>query len=83
MGRFESDSFDAVVVSLVMCTVPVASVPEALKEIRRVLKPGGKFYFIEHVADKPGTLRRYANSTRVVADPLLNLIEFSGWFRSC
>ncbi len=50
-------SVDAVVSSLVLCTVedPAAT----LAEIRRVLKPGGRFVFIEHVAAREGSwLRR-------------------------
>ena len=44
---FEDDSFDTVVVTLVLCTVPN---PEAtLAEIKRVLKPDGQFLFMEHV----------------------------------
>jgi len=49
-------SADAVVGTLVLCSV--ADVATALREIRRVLKPGGRFVFIEHVAAEPGTLRR-------------------------
>lgn len=44
---FESDSFDTVVVTLVLCTVP--NQPAALAEISRVLKPGGQLLFLEHV----------------------------------
>jgi len=40
-------SFDAVVSTLVLCTV--RDVPRALAEMRRVLRPGGRVYFIEHV----------------------------------
>lgn len=43
------ESFDAVVSTLVLCSVP--SVQTALAEIFRVLKPGGRFFFLEHVAD--------------------------------
>jgi ubiquinone/menaquinone biosynthesis C-methylase UbiE len=50
-------SFDAVVATLVLCSV--ADPCRALAEIRRVLKPGGRFVFIEHVAahDNPRRLR--------------------------
>ncbi|HEX6418275.1 MAG TPA: class I SAM-dependent methyltransferase [Acidimicrobiales bacterium] len=48
-------SMDEVICSLVLCTVPD---PErALAEIRRVLRPGGTFRFVEHVAAPPGRLR--------------------------
>ena len=52
MLPFEDDSFDTVVETLVLCTV---ADPEATAaEIRRVLKPGGQFLFMEHVrAEKP------------------------------
>lgn len=50
-------SVDAVVSTLVLCSVP--DVAATLAEIERVLKPGGRFLFIEHVAAPPGTrLRR-------------------------
>jgi ubiquinone/menaquinone biosynthesis C-methylase UbiE len=50
-------SVDAVVSTLVLCSVP--DVATNLTEIGRVLKPGGRFLFIEHVAAPPGTrLRR-------------------------
>ncbi len=50
-------SADAVITTLVLCSV--TDQPRALAEIRRVLKPGGRFVFIEHVAAPPGSgLRR-------------------------
>jgi len=42
------DAFDAVVGTLVLCSVP--RLDRALAEIHRVLKPGGRFVFLEHVA---------------------------------
>ena len=53
---FEDDSFDTAVFTLVLCTVPDPAA--ALAETARVLKPGGKLLFVEHVrADDPGLAR--------------------------
>lgn len=49
-------SVDTVISTLVLCSVPDQAA--ALREIRRVLKPGGQFLFIEHVAATAGRLRR-------------------------
>ncbi|GGS28780.1 class I SAM-dependent methyltransferase [Actinokineospora fastidiosa] len=52
----EDSSADAVVVSLVLCSV--RDQHTALREFRRVLKPGGQFRFLEHVrADTLGLAR--------------------------
>jgi ubiquinone/menaquinone biosynthesis C-methylase UbiE len=45
---FEDGSFDAVVVTLVLCSV--GDPARALEEIRRVLVPGGALVYLEHVA---------------------------------
>lgn len=52
----ENSSQDAVVSTLVLCSVSDAR--QALREIRRVLKPGGRFVFMEHVASARGTRLR-------------------------
>ena len=44
---FEDGSFDTVLASLVLCSV--GSQERALAEMRRVLKPGGHYLFLEHV----------------------------------
>uniref|UniRef100_A0A8C5M026 Methyltransferase type 11 domain-containing protein n=1 Tax=Leptobrachium leishanense TaxID=445787 RepID=A0A8C5M026_9ANUR len=41
-------SMDVVVCTLLACSLP--DTPKMLEEVRRVLKPGGAFYFLEHVA---------------------------------
>jgi len=44
---------DAVISSLVLCTVPDPA--RALAEVRRVLRPGGRYWCIEHLAAPEGT----------------------------
>ena len=45
---FKNEVFDTVVVTLVLCMVD--DVESVISEITRVLKPGGRFYFYEHVS---------------------------------
>jgi ubiquinone/menaquinone biosynthesis C-methylase UbiE len=54
---FDDQSFDAVVCSLVLCSV--RDQKAALAEIARVLRPGGRLVFLEHVAadGKPDRLK--------------------------
>ena len=58
--RAEDESFDCVVAFIVFCCV--SNPGTALQEIKRVLKPGGYFIFLEHVAAPEGTsIRRWQN----------------------
>lgn len=52
---FAEGTFDAVVSTLVLCSVP--DVEAALGEVRRVLAPGGAFVYLEHVAAGDGGSR--------------------------
>jgi SAM-dependent methyltransferase len=53
---FDNDAFDTAVATLVLCTVPDPAA--AIGELSRVLKPGGRLLFIEHVrSPDPRTAR--------------------------
>lgn len=51
---FSSESFDTVLSTLVFCSVPDQL--RGLGEVRRVLKPGGRFLFLEHVLPERNSL---------------------------
>lgn len=56
---FEDDTFDTVVSTLTLCSVTTPD--RCLAEVGRVLKPGGRFLFMEHgLADESG-VRRWQN----------------------
>ncbi len=62
---FPNGSVDAVVSTLVLCSV--GKIDRVLGELLRILKPGGKFIFVEHVAAEEGTwLRRVQGFIRPV-----------------
>jgi ubiquinone/menaquinone biosynthesis C-methylase UbiE len=54
---FEDSSFDVAISTLVLCGV--SDQPRALRELRRVLRPGGRFLFIEHVRSDDPKLARH------------------------
>jgi ubiquinone/menaquinone biosynthesis C-methylase UbiE len=56
---FEAGTFETVVVTYSLCTIPDPVV--ALKEMRRVLKPGGKLIFCEHGLAPDPSVRRWQN----------------------
>lgn len=53
---FEDGSFDTAVSTLVLCGVD--DQPRALRELRRVLRPGGRLLFLEHVRSAEPSLAR-------------------------
>lgn len=59
----DDQSADVVISSLVLCTV--ADPGQVVSEIRRILRPGGRYVFLEHVAAPDGTvLRRIQRAVR-------------------
>lgn len=58
----ESASFDAVVATLVLCTVSHPA--RALAEVRRVLRPRGRLLFIEHVRSSDPGIARWQDRLR-------------------
>ncbi|MBS1861738.1 MAG: class I SAM-dependent methyltransferase [Actinobacteria bacterium] len=67
---FADDTFDTAVATLVLCTVPDPAA--AVTELARVLKPGGRLLFIEHVRSADaGSARwqdRFEKPWRFMAD---------------
>jgi ubiquinone/menaquinone biosynthesis C-methylase UbiE len=51
---FDDASYDTVVMTFVLCSI--ADVSAALREIARVLKPGGRLLFLEHVRAADGSV---------------------------
>ena len=83
---FDDHTFDAAVSTLVLCGVD--DQPRALRELRRVLRPGGQLVFIEHVrADDAPTARlqdrmNWLNRAVVCCDcnrPTLDTIKAAGF----
>ena len=83
---FEDGSFDVAVSTLVLCGV--GDQPRALRELRRVLRPGGRLLFLEHLRSAdPGTARlqdrmNWLSRLMVCCDcnrPTLDTIRRSGF----
>ena len=65
---FPDGSFDTVVVTFVLCSVPEQKA--ALAEVTRVLKPGGRLLFLEHVRSDDEKLAKWQDRVR----PLYNVV---------
>jgi ubiquinone/menaquinone biosynthesis C-methylase UbiE len=83
---FDDGTFDVVVSTLVLCGV--SDQPRALRQIRRVLRPGGRLLFLEHVRSDDARLARqqdrmnWVNRLVVCCDcnrPTLTSIEQAGF----
>lgn len=63
-------TFDSVVCTWTLCSIPL--VDKAIAEVHRVLKPGGKFYFIEHGLSSETQIQVWQNRLtpiqKVIAD---------------
>jgi ubiquinone/menaquinone biosynthesis C-methylase UbiE len=83
---FEDRTFDAVVSTLVLCGA--SDQPRALRQLRRVLRPGGQLLFIEHVRSDDARLAHrqdrmnWLNRLMVCCDcnrPTLTSIQEAGF----
>ncbi|WP_168626496.1 class I SAM-dependent methyltransferase [Cryobacterium sp. BB307] len=72
----EDGSVDAVFSTYVLCSVD--DVDRVLREVRRVLKPGGTALFIDHVAAPPQTWRRRLQD---LASPITRRVSGCRWNR--
>lgn len=61
---FPDDRFDCALSTWTMCTIP--EVEAALRELRRVLKPGGTLHFVEHGLAPDEDVRRFQHRAEPV-----------------
>ena len=77
MSMISSDSIDAVVSTHVLCSVPNAGA--VLREITRVLKPGGRYYFFDHILSDKGT---WMHTVQTTIEPVWSFIGDGCKFRN-
>jgi len=69
---FDNNSFDVVMCCLVLCSVQTQQ--GVLREIQRILRPGGTLGYIEHVAVEPEDGRPFFEWQQTTLDPLQQLV---------